>query len=162
MAAHRGRVPLDSHLLRVMGVWDFGSFPTDTSFVVDRPPTHFFVKKKFIPIGGAETTTQKVPSVLCYAHDLCGEGIGCYARNPRAAQEVPRRQEGAFFFTKKASCGNQTLCVAESRKSVQTHPHHFSALKKDGIPKGRVPLAGARGQSPRGLPSVTGFPDAIL
>ena len=33
----------------------------------DRPPTHFFVKKKFIPIGGAETATQKVPSVFCYA-----------------------------------------------------------------------------------------------
>ena len=37
-----------------------------------------------------------------------------------AAQEVPCTQERAFFFTKKASCGNQTACVAESRKSVQT------------------------------------------
>ena len=37
-----------------------------------------------------------------------------------APQEVPRTQEGAFFFTKKAYCGNQTDCVAESRKSVQT------------------------------------------
>ena len=38
----------------------------------DRPPTHFFVKKKFIPIGDTETTTQKVPSVFCYARDfLC-------------------------------------------------------------------------------------------
>ncbi len=45
------------------------------------------------------------------------------------AQSLPRTQEGAFFFTKKAYCGNQTLCVAESRKSVQTCPHPFSALK---------------------------------
>jgi hypothetical protein len=71
-----------------------------------------------------------------------------------AAQEVPNTQEGAFFFTKKAYCGNQTLCVAESRKSVQTHPPTPSALKNNGIPKGRVPLAGARGQSPRGLGST--------
>ncbi len=43
-----------------------------TPFVVDRPPTHFFVKKKFIPIGGTKSTTQKVPSVFCYARDfLC-------------------------------------------------------------------------------------------
>jgi hypothetical protein len=34
-----------------MGVWDFGFFPAGASFVVDRPPTHFFVKKKFIPIA---------------------------------------------------------------------------------------------------------------
>ena len=40
--------------------------------------------------------------------------------NPSAAQEVPRTQEGAFFFTKKASCGNETVCVAGRGKSVQT------------------------------------------
>ena len=53
-----------------------------TPFVVDRPPTHFFVKKKFIPIGGAETATQKVSSVFCYAHAFCGEGLEWDARNP--------------------------------------------------------------------------------
>ena len=37
-----------------------------------------------------------------------------------AAQGVSCTQEKAFFFTKKAYCGNQTACVAESRKSVQT------------------------------------------
>ncbi len=41
----------------------------DTSRRDDRPPTHFFVKKKWV--GGAETTTQKVPSVLFYAHTFC-------------------------------------------------------------------------------------------
>ncbi len=60
-----------------------------------------------------------------------------------AAQEVPRRQEGAFFFTKKAYCGNQTVCVAESQKSVQTQPHPFSAPKKalenNGNPRGIPP-----------------------
>ena len=39
--------------------------------------------------------------------------------NPGAPQELPRRQEGAFFFTKKAYCVNQTACVAVVRKSVQ-------------------------------------------
>ena len=50
--------------------------------------------------------------------------------NPSAAQEVPRTQEGAFFFTKKAYCGNQTLCVAGGRKSLQTYPPTISALNK--------------------------------
>ncbi len=82
------------------------------------------------------------------------EDLAQFVQRPYAPQEVPRTQEGAFFFTKKAYCGNQTLCVAESRKSVQTHPPTPSALKNNGIPKGRVPLAGARGQSPRGLGST--------
>ncbi len=37
----------------------------------DRPPTHFFVKKKFSSIGGADSTTQKVSSVFCCAHAFC-------------------------------------------------------------------------------------------
>ena len=36
---------------------------------------------------------------------------------------------GAFFFTKKAYCGNQTVCVAEVRKSVQTQPPLFPPLR---------------------------------
>ena len=89
----------------------------------------------------------------------------CLRRSLCAAQGVPRAREGAFFFTKKAYCGNQTFCVAESRKSVQTQPHPFSALKKalqimgiqgESLPLGRR-LAGSKpaaltlGQSPRGL-----------
>ena len=93
----------------------------DTSCGADRPPTHFFVKKKFIPIGGAETATQKVPGVFCYARDfLCGMKRCAALKIPVRRRKVSRTQEGAFFFTKKAYCGNQTLCVAESRKSVQT------------------------------------------
>ena len=55
---------------------------------------------------------------------------GCVTLILSAAQEVSRTQGGAFFFTKKAYCGSQTLCVAGSQKSVQTQPHPFSALKK--------------------------------
>ena len=39
----------------------------------DRPSTHFFVKKKFIPAGGATNTTQKVPGVFCHARDFLQE-----------------------------------------------------------------------------------------
>ena len=54
---------------------DFSPCPAGTPRRDDRPPTHFFVKKKFIPIGGAETATQKVSGVFCYAHAFCGEGL---------------------------------------------------------------------------------------
>ena len=47
------------------------------------------------------------------------EDLAQFVQKPRAAQGIPRTQEGAFFFTKKAYCVNQTACVAESRKSVQ-------------------------------------------
>ena len=66
----RGRVPLDSRLFKGVEGWGFKSVQTfaprlaGTPFVDDRPPTHFFVKKKFIPVGGAETAAQKVPSVF--------------------------------------------------------------------------------------------------
>ena len=68
------------------------------------------------------------------------------------AGTTPRTQEGAFFFTKKAYCVNQTICVAESRKSVQTQPHPFSpfkALQKLRVPRGFNPL----GRSSRAEPS---------
>ncbi len=52
---------------------DFGSCLAGALRRDDRPPTHFFVKKKFSSIGGAETATQKVPGVFYYARDfLCG------------------------------------------------------------------------------------------
>ena len=79
----RGRVPLDSRLFKGVEGWGSSLYRlvtsclADTSFVVDRPPTHFFVKKKFIPAGDADRTTQRVLSVFCYAHTLCGEGERC-------------------------------------------------------------------------------------
>ena len=44
---------------------DFDSCLAGTSFVADRPPTHFFVKKKFIPMSRVGAATQKVSSGLC-------------------------------------------------------------------------------------------------
>ncbi len=183
---------MESHLLgEGVGTGACARPPTSLGIPcrADRPPAHFFVKKKFIPIDGAETATQKVPGVSCYAHTFCGGGTLCYARNPpvratawrlhpchapdvpkermgegtavgsegrrwwkdsdrgtkslptgpvsvvvlrsrlSAVQEVPRTQGGAFFFTKKAYCVNQTACVAGGRKSVQTQPHPFSPFK---------------------------------
>ena len=156
-----------------------------TPCVVDRPPTHFFVKKKFIPIGGAgsfervllrsdflrggglvrrtESPSQgyrlsaaSLPCPLVIRSEgtygrgdrRCSEGAAVVEgvphgqgtselahtdrkidpslrRNPDAAQEVCRTQGGAFFFTKKAYCVNQTACVAEGRKSLQTQPPLF-------------------------------------
>ena len=63
---------MDSRNFWGYGVLDFSPCPAGTPRRDDRPPTHFFVKKKFIPIGGTKSTTQKVPSVFCYARDfLC-------------------------------------------------------------------------------------------
>ena len=61
------------------------------------------------------------------------EAVSQTVQEPRAAQELLRRQEGAFFFTKKAYCVNRTVCVAESRKSVHTQPPLFPPLKKMGF-----------------------------
>ena len=61
---------------RLLGVWGRGralpvpSCLADTPCGDDRPPTHFFVKKKFIPAGGVEAATQKVPGVFYYARDF--------------------------------------------------------------------------------------------
>ena len=81
------------------------------------------------------------------------------AQNRCAAQELPRIQEGAFFFTKKAYCVNQTACVAGGRKSVQTQPHPFSALKKAleimGIQGESLPLGEcSRAELSRSCPST--------
>ena len=58
-------------------------------------------------------------------------------RNPGAAQEVSRTQGGAFFFTKKAYCVNQTLCVAGARKScTDLTPPLFPPLKRMGFQRG--------------------------
>ncbi len=75
----RGRVPLDSRLLGYGASLYRPVTPclAGTSRKDAPPPTHFFVKKKFGPIGGAETATQKVPSVFCYARDFLCEVKRC-------------------------------------------------------------------------------------
>ena len=149
MAAHRGRVPLDSHLLRVMGVWDFGSFPTDTSFVVDRPPTHFFVKKKWV--GGTESTTQKVPGVFCYARDfLCGmKRFALLGISPPLRKSLP-----ACAKSQASLCYAHTLCAAGST------PPLFPPLKKPlkgWDSKGTRPF----GRSSRAEPSRSSLCDGV-
>ena len=53
----KGRVPLKSRLFLGGGDGRLRPSPclADTSRRDDRPPTHFFVKKKFIPTGGVGT-----------------------------------------------------------------------------------------------------------
>ncbi len=115
LAAQRGRVPLDSHLLGVIGEWNFGSCLADTPCGDDRPPT----QKNSSSRAGYTVRRRKSRACSVTLGTFC-KGLLC------APQELPRTQEGAFFFTKKAYCGNQTVCVTESRKSVQTCSHnHF-------------------------------------
>ncbi len=53
--SHQGEgIPLGFPYFGGYGGENFGSCLADTSCVVDRPPTHFFVKKKFIPAPGRE------------------------------------------------------------------------------------------------------------
>ena len=103
----KGRIPLESRLLgvgtgayaRPLPRWYFLPrlcFPQGRS-----PAYHFFVKKKFSPTGGAETTTQKVPSVFYYARDFLQGGAWCYARNTRG---FLRRTE----LVQKSRCGAGT------------------------------------------------------
>ena len=50
-------------------------------------------------------------------------------KSPCGAGSI-RTQGGAFFFTKKASCGNQTLCVAGGGSLYRLDPPLFPPLKK--------------------------------
>ncbi len=105
----------------------------DTPFRDDRPPTHFFVKKKFIPIDGAEGATQNVSSRFCCAHTLCGAGSTPHA--------------GRSFFLYEKSVLRESDCLRGRRSEVCTDlTTPFSALKKalqimgiqgEGIPLGR-------------------------
>ena len=71
--ASGSRLPLDSRLFWGDGTGACARPPTSLilpSWSIARLP--IFVKKKFIPAGGAETATQKVPDGFCCAHTLCG------------------------------------------------------------------------------------------
>ena len=118
----RGHVPLDSHYFKGVEGWGaslyrlFTPCLAGTRYRDDRPPTHFFVKKKFIPIGGADRTTKKVPSVFCYARDFLQRGDRCHARNPPAIRFAPGpppfNKGGKKFLRLTKSV--QTLCGARS------------------------------------------------
>ena len=151
-------IPLDSRLFGGGG-GDGRKRPSpclaDTPRRDDRPPTHFFVKKKFIPIGGAETTTQGVSSVFCYAHTLCGVRrcatlgfphghkvrpthpripIGrsssvCAETLVRRRKYLPRRRE-LFSLRKKRTAGIRLSAWQEAGSLYRLNPTPFSALKK--------------------------------
>ncbi len=62
-------------------------------------------------------------------------------RNTECGAGSPPHAGGSFFFTKKAYCGNQTLCVAVARKSTDLPPF-FPPLKSpsnNGNPRGARP-----------------------
>ena len=107
---------------------DFDSCLADAPCVDDRPPTHFFVKKKFIPTCGADTTTQKVSGVFCCA-------------NAARRRNSPRTQQDAFFFTKKRPAGIR-LSVRQEAGSLYRLNHPFSALQIMGIQGESLPLGG--------------------
>ena len=94
----------------------------DTSFVDDRPPTHFFVKKKFSPTGGAEGATQKVSSGFCHVHTLCKEGLGDTLGIPLPSASLlalPRRFvrsgiQGGKRFLRRTEFAQESPCGAES------------------------------------------------
>ena len=91
----------------------------DTSRRDDRPPTHFFVKKKFIPIGGAETATQKVPSVLC---------AGTWVRRRKS----PARRRELFSLRKKRTAGIRLSLWQKAGSLYRLDPTPFPLLKITG------------------------------
>jgi hypothetical protein len=96
-----------------LGLWgqDFSPCPADTLRRDDRPPTHFFVKKKFSPVCGAETTTQKVPGMFCYAHSFCKEQRRNTLEIPRPSSEACKERKRLLRRTEFAQ---KLLCGAES------------------------------------------------
>ena len=90
----------------------------DAPFVVDRPPTHFLVKKKFIPIGGAETTPHAGGSFFLYEKSVLRESDHLCGR-------------------RKEVCTDLTPTPFRPSK----------ALKKDGNPRGIPPPCAAGGAS---------------
>ena len=131
-ALPRGLVPLDSHLLGVgvgTGACALPPYLAGTPRSDDRPPTHFFVKKKFIPVCGAAPATQKVSSVRC-AESLGGTGGIPYA--------------GGSFFLYEKSVLRESDSLRGRREEVSTDltptlSAPKKALKKDGNPRGARP-----------------------
>ena len=119
------------------GGQNFGFCLADTPRRDDRPPTHFFVKKKFIPIGGVESTTQKVSSGFCCAHTLCGAGSAPHAG-------------GSFFLYEKSVLRESDFLRGRGEEICTDSTTPFSALKKP------LKIMGIQGES---LPDAS-FHDA--
>ncbi len=113
----KGTRPLGFPSFGGYGEQNFGSCLAGTSRSDDRPPTHFFVKKKFGSIGGAAPASQKVSSVLCYAHTFCGGETLCDARNPpaiRFAPGPPPFKQGGKKFLRLTKSAQKPRCGAGS------------------------------------------------
>ena len=70
-------------------------------------------------------------------------------RSAGAAQRMSRRQEGAFFFTKKAYL-RESDSLRGRRKEVCTDPPLFPPFKNYGVQGDLIPLAELEAE-PRGL-----------
>ncbi len=98
--------------LRLWGQ-DFGSCLADTFHRDDRPPTHFFVKKKFIPTGDAESPERVVLRTYSLRH-----------------RKYPARRRKLFSLRKKRTAGIRLLVWQKAGSLYRPDPHPFSALKK--------------------------------
>ncbi len=123
-----GQAPLDSRLFGVIGVLDFSPCLAGAFRRVDRPPTRFFVKKKFIPTYGAESTTQKASSVLC---------AGSLVRR----REYPARRRELFSLRKSVLRESDSLRGREREVCTDLTPKPFFALKIMGIQGESLPDA---------------------
>ena len=78
----------------------------DASRRDDRPPTHFFVKKKFSSACGAGAATQRGSSGLCSAHTQRGAGSSSHA--------------GGSFFLYEKSVLRESDCLRGRRPEICT------------------------------------------
>ena len=136
------QAPLGFPSFGVMGGQDFNFCLAAAPFVADRPPTHFFVKKKFIPASGAEGATQKASSGFCCAHTFCGTG------------SIPH--PGGSFFLYEKSVLRELDCLCGRNKEVYTDliPPLFPPLKRRESKGGLASLCGARGRASRFSPDA--------
>ena len=129
---------MDSHLFRVMEEQNCSPCLADTFRRNDRPPTHFFVKKKFIHTSGAANATQRTSSLFC---------AGSLVRH----RESPARRRELFSLRKKRTAGIRLSVWQTFGSLYRLDPTPFSPLKNDGFQGDLIPLAGVWGQRPQGL-----------
>ncbi len=140
---------MDSHLFRVMEEQNCSPCLADTFRRNDRPPTHFFVKKKFIHTSGAATATQRTSSLFC-------------AGSPVRHRESPARRRELFSLRKKRTAGIRLSAWQREGSLYRLDPTPFPPLKsplKLRVPRGFNPLGRSLGTaSPRSCPSTTQSP----
>ena len=115
------------------------SYPPSCAVV--GPPTHFFVKKKFIPIGGTETATAESPErVLLRSHSLRrGDAVrrtespaGGSCASSVGRREYPARRRELFSLRKKRTGRIRLSARQEDGSLYRLDPTPFSPLKITG------------------------------